>query len=560
MPKAKTPKVSPKEKLRIIPLGGATEIGKNIYAYQLGDKILVVDCGVKFPEEQQLGIDLLIPDISYLLENRDKVLGFVLTHGHEDHIGALPFVLKQLPVPIWATRLTLGLIRRKLHEHGLWADTDWHLVEDSERISIGPFNVEFVHTNHSIPDSVSLVIRTPAGNVVHTGDFKLDQTPVDGRVADIAALARAGAEGVLALVTDSTNVDKPGYVPSERLVGEAFDEVFHDATGRVLVATFASNISRVQQVIHVARKYNRKVALAGRSMIGNADVARELGYLTVGDDTMIRLDEVSRYRPDEVTIITTGSQGEPLSALTRMAMGDHRQVRIEEGDTVVMSSTPIPGNEATVWRVINNLFRQGANVIYSQNHPGIHVSGHANQEELKTVANLVNPRYILPVHGEYRHQELWRRMGEKMGYTVVKLENGDVLELDDDEAEIIERVASGVVIVDGSGISDLEDMVLRDRWHLSQDGIFVVVCSVDSTTGRIIAGPDCISRGAILTTEEEHVYDEAKERVVRFLDSLPESGGRDWGAIRQDIRRTVNKLLQERTGRRPMVVPVIMEI
>jgi len=549
-----------KDRLAIIPLGGATEIGKNITAYRVGDKILVADCGLMFPDEGQLGVDLLIPDISYLLENRENVLGIVITHGHEDHIGALPFVLRQLPVPIWATRLTLGLIRRKLHEHGLWADTDWHLVEDGERVPIGPFNVEFVHINHSIPDACSLIIRTPLGNVVHTGDFKFDQTPVDGRPSDIGALARVGAEGVLALVTDSTNADKPGYVQSERVVGEALDEVFHHAPGRVLVATFASNLWRVQQVIDISRKYGRKVALAGRSMLGNVDVARELGYLTVGDDTIIRLDDVKQHPDNRVTIITTGSQGEPLSALTRMAMGDHRQVQIQEGDTVILSSTAIPGNEDVVWRIINNLFRHGANVIHTPTYPRIHVSGHANQEELKMMANLTRPTYIIPVHGEYRHQELWRRMGEGMGYTVIKLENGDVLELDSEEAEITEKVAAGVVIVDGSGTTGIEDVVLRDRWHLSQDGIFVVVCSVDRTTGRIIGGPDCISRGAILTSEEEHVYDEAKERVLQFLEKLPEEGGRDWGAIRQDIRRTVNKLLQQKTGRRPMVVPVIMEI
>ncbi|MGV3720735.1 MAG: ribonuclease J [Actinomycetota bacterium] len=549
-----------KPKLEIIPLGGATEIGKNITAYRLGDEILVADCGLMFPDESQLGVDLLIPDISFLLEHRDQVKGIVLTHGHEDHIGALPYVLKQLPVPIWATRLTLGLIRRKLHEHGLWADTDWHLVEDGERVTVGSFQVEFVHVNHSIPDACALVIRTPAGNVVHTGDFKFDQTPVDGRVSDLPALARAGEEGVLALVIDSTNVDKPGYVQSERVVGEALSEVFAQAPGRVIIATFASNISRVQQIITVSEKFNRKVALAGRSMLGNVDVSRELGYLTVADDTLIRLEHVGHHPDHEVTIITTGSQGEPLSALTRMAMGDHRQVKIQEGDTVIMSATAIPGNEDTVWRMINNLFRHGANVIHTPLYPRIHVSGHGNQEELKLMANLVKPRHLIPVHGEYRHQELWRRMAETMGYAVTKLENGDVLELDADEARVTERVTAGVVIVDGSGISGIEDIVLRDRWHLSQDGIFVVVCTVDSTTGRMIAGPDCISRGAILTTEEEHVYDEAKQRVLQFLEGLPEDGGRDWAVIRQDIRRTVNKLLQQKTGRRPMVVPVIMQI
>jgi ribonuclease J len=549
-----------RDTLEIIPLGGATEIGKNMTAYRVGGKILVVDCGVMFPDDAMLGVDLLIPDITYLTERRDEVLGFLLTHGHEDHIGALPYVLKQLQVPIWATRLTLGMIRRKLHEHGLWSDTQWHLVEDGERLQLGPFNAEFVHVNHSVPDACSIVLRTSAGNVVHTSDFKFDQTPVDGRPTDIGAFARAGAEGVAALVIDSTNADKPGFVASERVVWHALDAAFTEAPGRVILATFSSNLWRVQQVIDISRKHGRKVALAGRSMQQNVDVARELGYLTVGDDTLIRLDEIPQHPDREVTVITTGSQGEPLSALTRMATGDHRQVRIQAGDTVILSSTAIPGNEAVVYRVINNLVRHGANVLHTPLTPNIHVSGHANQEELKMMANLVRPARILPVHGEPRHQELWRRMGDAMGYPVVKLENGDVLCIEGAEANVTERVAAGVVIVDGSGLTGSEDIVLRDRWHLSQDGIFVVVCSVDRTTGRIIAGPDCISRGAILTSEEEHVYDEARDKVRDFLEGLPEETGRDWAAIRQDIRRIVNKLLQAKTGRRPMVVPVIMEI
>lgn len=549
----------PKDRLAIIPLGGATEIGKNMTVYRVRDRYLVVDCGLMFPDESQLGVDVLIPDVTFLIENREKVLGIVITHGHEDHIGALPHVLKQVSLPIWATRLTLGMIRRKLHEHGLWGDTDWHLVEDGDRVALGPFEVEFVHINHSVPDSCSLVIRTPLGNVLHTGDFKFDQTPVDGRPADISALARAGSEGILALVTDSTNVDKPGYVPSERVVGLALDGVFRDAPGRIIVATFASNLSRIQQLIQLSEKHGRCVALAGRSMTANVDVARELGYLTVGDATLVRLEDISHLPAAQVTVISTGSQGEPLSALSRMASGDHRQVRIQEGDTVVMSSTAIPGNEGVVWRVINQLFRHGANVFHSPMHPNIHVSGHGNQEELKQMANLARPRYIIPVHGEHRHQELWRRMGETMGYPVIKLDNGDVLELDHQEAEITGKVTHGVVIVDGSGTTDIEDVVLRDRRHLSQDGIFLVVCSVDTETGKVLAGPDCISRGAILTSEEEHVHEEARDRVGQYLNSLPTDSGRDWNEVRQDIRRMVNKLLQQKTGRRPMVVPVIMQ-
>jgi ribonuclease J len=546
-------------KLHLIPLGGATEIGKNMYAYRLDEQILVVDCGLMFPNEEMLGVDVLIPDISFLLERKEKVLGIVLTHGHEDHIGALPHVLKQLPVPIYATRLTLGLIRAKLQEHNLWAETEWHLLEDGERLQIGPFNVECVHVCHSIPDTCSFVIRTPAGTVVHTGDFKFDQTPVDGRVSDMGALARAGDEGVLALVSDSTNIDKPGHVRSERVVGDALDTVFHEAKGRVIVACFASNINRVQQVVNVATRYGRKVAAAGRSMERNIDIARELGYLTVQDGVMIRLEQIGEFPDNEIAVVTTGSQGEPLAALSRMAMDDHRHVKIQDGDTVVISATPIPGNEDTVFRVINNLFRQGANVI----HPpemDVHVSGHGNQEELKLMLNLIRPLYVIPVHGEYRHLELWRRMAERMDYIAIKLENGDVLELAEDEAEIVEHVSAGTVFVDGSGQSGVEDIVLRDRWHLAQDGIFILVMSVDKATGRLIAGPDVISRGSILTSEVEHVHEETKTKIAEFIETLPKDGTVDWATVRTDLRRTLNKFLQQKTGRRPMILPVIMEV
>src|SRR5947209_2065282 len=481
-------------KLAIIPLGGATEIGKNLTVYRLGDQLLVVDCGLMFPTDEMLGVDILIPDVTYLVENREKVLGIVLTHGHEDHIGALPYVLPQLPVPLWGTRLTLGLVRPKLHEHGLWNDTEWHVVEDGERATIGDFEVEFVHMCHSIPDTCTLVIRSSAGTVVHTGDFKFDQTPVDGRVSDMGALARAGDEGVLALVCDSTNIDKPGHVRSERVVGDALDAVFHEAQGRVIVACFASNINRVQQVINVAARYGRKVAAAGRSMERNIDIARELGYLTVQDGVMIRLEQIGEFPDNEIAVVTTGSQGEPLAALSRMAMDDHRHVKIQDGDTVVISATPIPGNEDTVFRVINNLFRQGANVIHPPDMD-VHVSGHGNQEELKLMLNLTRPLYVVPVHGEYRHLELWRRMAERMDYTAIKLENGDVLELAEEESGIVEHVTAGTVFVDGTGQSGVEDVVLRDRWHLAQDGIFILVLSVDTATGRLIAGPDVISRG-----------------------------------------------------------------
>jgi ribonuclease J len=546
-------------KLALIPLGGATEIGKNMYAYRWNDQFLIVDCGLMFPNEEMLGVDILIPDISFLLERKEQVKGIVLTHGHEDHIGALPYVLRQLPVPIYATRLTLGLIRAKLQEHGLWTETQWHLVEDADHVKIGAFDVEFVHMCHSIPDTCSLVIRTPAGTVVHTGDFKFDQTPVDGRVSDMGALARAGDEGVLALVCDSTNVDKTGYVRSERVVGDALDAVFHEAKGRVIVACFASNINRVQQVVSVATRYGRKVAAAGRSMERNVEIARELGYLTVQDGVMIRLEQIGEFPDSEIAVVTTGSQGEPLAALSRMAVDDHRHVKIQEGDTVVISATPIPGNEDTVYRVINNLFRQGANVI----HPpelDVHVSGHGNQEELKLMLNLTRPLYVVPVHGEYRHLELWRRMASRMDYIAIKLENGDVLELAEEESGITEHVTAGTVFVDGSGQSGVEDIVLRDRWHLAQDGIFILVLTVDKATGRLIAGPDVISRGSILTSEAEHVPEETKTKITEFIEGLPKDGSVDWATVRTDLRRTLNKFLQQKTGRRPMILPVIMEV
>jgi ribonuclease J len=549
-------------KLAIIPLGGATEIGKNLTVYRLGEQFLVVDCGLMFPTDEMLGVDIVIPDVTFLVENREKVLGIVLTHGHEDHIGALPYVLPQLPVPIWATQLTLGLVRPKLHEHGLWNDTEWHVVEDGERVQIGDFNVQFVHVCHSVPDTCSVILRTPAGNVVHTGDFKFDQTPVDGKVSDIGALAAVGDEGVLALVTDSTNVDKPGHVLSERVVGAAIDRVIREAEGRVIVATFASNISRIQQVVEVSQRYGRKVAAAGRSMAQNIDIARELGYLTISEDAMVRLEQVKDLSPGEITIMTTGSQGEPLSALTRMAMDDHRHVKIQSGDTVIISATAIPGNEDLVLRTINHLTRQGAHVIHPIHHPHteVHVSGHGNQEELKLMLNLTRPTYVIPVHGEYRHLETWRRMAEEMEYLAIKLENGDVLELGEEEASLTHRVAAGAVFVDGSGLSGMEDAVLRDRWHLAQDGIFIVVASIDKTTGRLIAGPDVIARGSILTGEAEAITEVARQRVIELLETLPEDGPHDWTTVRTDVRRTLNKLIQKETGRRPMIVPVIMEI
>ncbi|MFN3651297.1 MAG: ribonuclease J [Armatimonadota bacterium] len=546
--------------LQIIPLGGAGEIGKNMTAYRLGEEILVVDCGVMFPDQTVPGVDLLLPDISYLLENRHRIIGFVLTHGHEDHIGALPYVLRQLPGPLWATRLTLGLIQRKLHEHGLWHDTEWHLTEAGERVSVGSFDVEFVHVNHSIPDACSLVIRTPAGTVVHTSDFKFDQTPLDGRVTDMGALARAGDEGVLALVTDSTNADRPGATPSEQVVADGLAPIIRAAPGRVILTTFASNLWRVRQVLEIAQDCGRQVVLAGRSMQRNVTVARELGYFEFPQELFVRLDSLHSCADDELLILCTGSQGEPLAALSRIAMGQHAQIEVREPDTVIFSASPIPGNEALVWRTINNLVRRGAEVCYPPIHPDIHVSGHGAQTELLLMANLVRPKNVIPVHGEFRHQEAWRRLAAPLGCPVIVPTNGDVLELDSSGVRKSGRVVSGTTLVDGTGTVGPEDVVLRDRGHLAENGIFVVLCSVDEGTGRVLAGPDCIARGSLLEHESRAVSAAAREAVLRYLEGLSEEGSPDWGTVQHEIRLIVNRLLKEHTGRRPFVVPVILAV
>ncbi len=549
-------------KLALIPLGGLGEIGKNMMAVRFGENILVIDCGLMFPEEEMLGIDVVIPDITYLLENKDAVRGIVLTHGHEDHIGALPYVLKQLNVPIYGTRLTLGLLQGKLKEQGVAGEANLQVVKPRDTVMIGPFKVEFIRVSHSIPDAVAVAIHTPVGVVVHTGDFKIDQTPVDGEVTDFYRLAQLGERGVLVLLSDSTNVERPGYTMSERMVGSTFDETFRQARDRIIVATFASNIHRLQQAITTAHRYDRKVAVIGRSMINVINIAHELGYVHIPEGTLVELEEASRLPKNKVVFLCTGSQGEPMSALTRMALGDHRQVEILPGDTIIISATPIPGNEKLVARIIDQLFKQGAHVIYEA-VSGIHVSGHPSQEELKLMINLVKPRFFVPVHGEYRmlikHAELARSMGIP-AENIFVAENGQVLEFTRRSGRIAGRVTAGRVLVDGLGVGDVGNIVLRDRRQLSQDGILIVVVTINRELGQVMAGPDIVSRGFVYVRESEQLMEEARQRVKEALEKCNDRGLSEWAAIKAQVRDVLGKFLYEKTRRRPMILPIIMEV
>ncbi|KUK65245.1 MAG: Ribocuclease J [Desulfofundulus kuznetsovii] len=556
------PDLAKEPKLTVIPLGGLGEIGKNIMAIKLGEDILVVDCGLMFPEEELLGIDVVIPDISYLLENRNSVRGIVLTHGHEDHIGALPYLSKQLDVPIFGTKLTLSLLEGKLKEQGIADGACLKVVKPRDSVVIGPFKVEFIRVSHSVPDAVAIAIHTPVGVLVHTGDFKIDHTPVDGQVTDLFQLARLGEKGVLVLMSDSTNVERPGYTMSESLIGNTFDETFRHAKERIIIATFASNIHRLQQAITTAFNYGRKVAVIGRSMVNVISIASELGYLIIPEGTLVELDEAGKLPSNKVVFLSTGSQGEPMSALTRMAWGDHRQVDILPGDTVIISAAPIPGNEKLVSRVIDLLFKKGAHVIH-ENISGVHVSGHASQEELRLMINLIKPKFFVPIHGEYRmlikHAELAQSMGIPASRVFI-IENGQALEFTHRSGRLAGRVSSGRVLVDGLGIGDVGNVVLRDRKQLSQDGILIVVVTIDRETGLIMAGPDIVSRGFVYVRESEQLMDEARERVKNALDNCFEQGFSERGAIKSQVRETLNKFLYEKTRRRPMVLPIIMEI
>ncbi len=549
-------------KLALIPLGGLGEIGKNMMAVRFGENILVIDCGLMFPEEEMLGIDVVIPDITFLLENREQVRGIVLTHGHEDHIGALPYVLKQLNVPVYGTRLTLGLLLGKLKERGMEREIELNTVKPRDMVQVGPFKVEFIRVSHSVPDAVSIAIHTPVGTIVHTGDFKLDLTPVDGEVTDFHRFTQLGEKGVLVLMSDSTNVERPGFTLSERVVGQTFDETFREARERIIVATFASNVHRLQQAITTAHKYDRKVAVVGRSMVNVVGVACELGYLNIPPGTLVEPEEAARLPKNRLVYLTTGSQGEPMSALTRMAMSDHRQVDIVPGDTIIISATPIPGNEKLVARIIDQLFKQGAHVIYEA-VSGIHVSGHPSQEELKLMINLTKPRFFVPVHGEYRmlvkHAQLAKDMGIPSNHVFVA-ENGHILEFNRRSGRMAGRVTAGRVLVDGLGVGDVGNIVLRDRKQLSQDGILIVVVTINREAGLIMAGPDIVSRGFVYVRESEILLEEAREKVRNALERCHERGITEWSAMKSQVRDALGKFLYEKTRRRPMILPIIMEI
>jgi len=545
--------------LRFLALGGVGQIGKNMFVLEVADRLLVIDSGLMFPEEEMLGVDLVIPDLSYLEENRDRVEGIILTHGHEDHVGALPYVLPRLAVPVWGTRLTLGLVREKLEEFHLEEQADLREIDPDGEVVLGPFRITFFRVCHSVPDGVGLAIHTPAGLVIHSSDFKFDPSPIDGRLTDFARLADLGGQGPILLLTDCTNVERPGYTPSERLVGEKLDELFKTAEQRVIVATFASNIHRVQQVFDVSRRHGRRVAIVGRSLEGTSAVASRLGYLKVPDDTWVSPAELEALPRSQATVVTTGSQGEPLSALTRMAMGEHKQVRIEPGDTVVISARPIPGNEDLVFRVVNHLFRRGAKVIYEES-AGVHVSGHGRQEELKLLLNLLRPRYVVPVHGEYRHQVRYVELAASVGLPperVFLLDIGEVLEIGPEGAAIDGRVNAGSVMIDGLGVGDIGSVVLRDRKHLAEDGIIIVVLTIDGRQGEILAGPDILTRGFSYGRYSEALIEEAKQVVRETMQGLDREEATEWTTVKAQVRRELNQFIYERVRRRPVVLPVV---
>lgn len=550
------------EKVRLVPLGGLGEIGKNMMVVEVGEDLAVVDAGVMFPEDDMLGVDLVIPDITYLLENASRVKGIFLTHGHEDHIGGVPYVLRQLNVPVYGAKLTLELLRLKLIEHGMERQTDLREIKAGDRIQVGKLDIEFIHVNHSIADVVALAFHTPLGVVVYCSDFKFDQTPYDGKVADLYKFAQLGQQGVLCLMSDSTNAERPGYTESEKTVGETLRRVFARAEGRILVATFASNVHRIQQIIDAAEEEERHLCVTGRSMIKVVEVASELGYLQIPDGMMIDVDQVDRLPPEKIVILTTGSQGEPMSALSRMAMAEHNKLSIMPGDTVIISATPIPGNERSVGRIINQLFKEGAQVVYEP-HLGIHTSGHAKQEELKLLLNLCKPRYFIPIHGEHRmllkHAELAEATGVPKENIIIG-EIGLPVEFDRKGVRVKERVASGQVFVDGLGVGDVGNIVLRDRRQLSTDGILIVVVTMDRQTRKVLAGPDIVSRGFVYVRESEELLEEAREKVREVLAVCEKENVIEWGPIKTAIRDALYRYLWEKTKRRPMILPIIMEV
>jgi len=551
-----------KDKLKVIPLGGLDEIGKNMTLLEYGNDIIIIDVGLAFPSGDMLGIDLVIPDFTYVVNNYDKIRGIILTHGHEDHIGGLPYLLKHINVPIYGGRLTVGLVKNKLEEFKLKSKAKLNEVSPGTVITLGKFKIEFIHTNHSIPDSMALAITTPVGTLVFTGDFKIDSTPIDGEMIDLARFGELSKQGVLALFSDSTNAERPGMSMSEKTVGEAFDNLFKNNSKRIMVATFASNVHRIQQVIDAAVKYGRKVAISGRSMLNTVKVAMELGIMNVPDGVLIDLSMISRYTKDKIVIITTGSQGEPMSALARMAVSDHRNVEVGPDDMIIVSATPIPGNEKTVSNVVNGLLKLGAEVIYEKLHD-IHVSGHACQEELKLMLALVKPKFFVPVHGEYKHLYKHATLAKMLGYkdeNIIMMETGKVLEFTDTTAKINGSVPSGIILVDGSGVGDVGNIVLRDRKLLAEDGLIVIVATIDSASGQLVAGPDIVSRGFVYVRESEDMMETAKAIAREVFIKNEENYKRDWQALKNEIKEELSKFFYSKTKRSPMILPVIMDI
>ena len=546
--------------LKVIPLGGLEQIGLNITAFEYEDSIIVVDCGLSFPEDEMLGIDLVIPDITYLKDNISKVKGFMITHGHEDHIGALPYVLKEINVPVYATKLTMGIIENKLKEHELMNTTKREVVKFGQSINLGRFRIEFIKTNHSIVDAAALAIYSPAGVVVHTGDFKVDYTPVFGDAIDLQRFAEIGKKGVLALMCDSTNAERPGFTPSEKTVGKTFDTLFSEHSDtRIIIATFASNVDRVQQIINSAYKFGRKVVVEGRSMVNIIETASTLGYLNIPDQTLIDIEQLKNYPNEKTAIITTGSQGESMAALSRMASNIHKKISIVPGDTVIFSSNPIPGNEKAVTNVINELLMKGADVIFQD----VHVSGHACQEEIKLLYTLLHPKYAIPVHGEYKHLKAQAKIARELGIdkeNIFILHSGDVLEISEERAEVTGKVPVGAILVDGLGVGDVGNVVLRDRQHLAEDGILIVVLALDSYNSQLVSGPDIVSRGFVYVRESDELLEEARLLVDSAVTGCLGKGQTDWGKLKSTIKDVLSEYVWKKTKRRPMILPIIMEV
>ena len=559
----KAKKAHEKPPIRIAFLGGLNEIGKNLTVFECQDDIIIIDCGMAFPDGDMLGVDMVIPDFTYLEQNRDRIKGVVITHGHEDHIGGLPYLLSKINVPIYATPLTIGLIGNKLREHSLEHEVQLNNRNAGDHIKLGCFDVELIHVNHSIPDSVGVAIHSPAGTIVHTGDFKIDYTPMSGGMIDLSRFAQLGDEGVLALLADSTNASRPGYTPTEQTVSDSFDTLFRRARrNRIIIATFASNISRIQQIINCAEKYGRKVAFSGRSMVNYMNVARELGYVKVPENIIIDIDQLKEYPPEKIVLATTGSQGEPMSALSRMAYSGHRKVEVGVGDFIIISANPIPGNERTVGNVVDELLKRGCEVVYESMYE-VHVSGHACREELKLIHSLVKPRYFIPVHGEQKHLRKHMDLALSLGMDQKDIYVGDigkVVELSESGMKEVETVTAGKVFVDGLGVGDVGSIVLRDRKHLGTDGLIIIVASLDVYDGHVLSGPDIVSRGFVYVRESEDLMDEIRDRALEILDDCSARNIHEWGVIKNRVKDDVAKLIVRATGRSPMILPILMEV